>query len=185
MEKTKGFSKIRLIFGIAFLALIFTAFYSQYNPVEKTKQKNDNRNIEYAKSILSAFSVFYQNTGRMPWTDDFGSEKGTTPLMFTQVTETSVGICENTKCAGPGELALKEQKLYPLPFGAKSLLVGKGTSNSDPVYVCFVPESQNIREKTGSLYRVEELKKKTFAGNLPACGDNVDWKDESCYVCIK
>ncbi|TSC89461.1 MAG: hypothetical protein G01um10145_618 [Microgenomates group bacterium Gr01-1014_5] len=185
MEKIKGITKIRLIFGIAFLALIFTAFYSQIDPAEKTKQKIDRENTEYAKNILGAVAGFYQDTGRMPWTDDFGSEKGEAPLMFTQVTETSVGICENTKCAGPGELALKEQKLYPLPFGAKSLLVGKGTSNSDPVYVCFVPESQNIREKTGSLYRIEELKKKIFTGDLPACGDNVDWKDESCYVCIK
>ncbi|OGY10135.1 MAG: hypothetical protein A3F61_02115 [Candidatus Blackburnbacteria bacterium RIFCSPHIGHO2_12_FULL_41_13b] len=185
MEKIKGFSKIRLIFGIAFLALIFSAFYSQYNPVEKTKQKNDNQNTEYAKSILSAFLVFYQDTGRMPWTDDFGSEKGATPLMFTQITEAPVGICKDILCASPGEMAVNVSALYPIPLGAKNIFIGKGSSNSDPTYACFVPESENIREKTGSLYRIEELKKKAFAGDLPSCGDNIDWKDESCYVCIK
>lgn len=178
----KGFSKIRLIFGIAFLALIFTAFYSQYNPLEKIKQKNDSQNIAYAKSFLSAIASFYQDTGRMPWTDDFGSEKGATPLMFTQITEAPVGVCKDTECVGPGEMA---NAPYPIPLNAKNIFIGKGTSNSDSTYACFIPESQNIREKTGNLYRVEELKKKTFTGDLPACGDNVDWKEDFCYLCIK
>lgn len=185
MEKIKGFSKIRLIFGIAFLALIFTAFYSQYNPLEKIKQKNDNLNVEYAKSILSAIASFYQDTGRMPWTDDFGSEKGATPLMFTQITEAPVGVCKDTVCVGPGEMAIKVPVIYPVPLNSKNVFIGKGTSNSDPIYACFIPESQTIREKTGNLYGIEELKKTTFTGDLPACGDNVDWKEDLCYICIK
>lgn len=179
-----GFSSIRLIFGIAFLGILFAALYSQANPLEKAKQEKDRQLLQYSEKLLGAINDFYRKTGRMPWTDDLGAEIGRTPFLFTPATEISVGICGDSKCTKPGEMAILEPMLYPLPRGADRILVGKGAASQDEVYACFIPDSEDLRKKTGSLFRIEGLEKSPFT-EIPSCGDNVNWTDDYCFSCSR
>lgn len=179
-----GYTAARLAFAVAFLSLILAAVYLHYNPLEKAKQEKDEKRARYAQNLLQAVSGFYQQKGRLPWADDLASGKPALQLKFTKVNDAIVGICGDSKCTKSGKLA-ERGGLYPIPREADNMFIAKGTASADPVYVCFLPDSDSVRAKTGNLYSIERYKNQTFTGDLPLCRDGVNWEDEYCFVCLK
>lgn len=176
MQSAKGFTRIRLFFGIAFAGLVLAAVYSQLAPLEKIKQQKDFARSEYGEKVLAGIDVFYAEKKRLPWTDDLASEKRLTPLTFIALTDPAVGICNDKQCTAPGELAQLENSLFPPPTG--TFFVGRGQASRDPTYVCFVPESEDARKKTGELWEID-------AKNIFRCSGRVDWKENNCFVCVQ
>lgn len=176
MLATAGFTRIRLFFGIAFAAVILAAVYSQLSPIERAKEQKDQRRVVYAERVLRGIYTFYRAENRLPWTDDLVSEKSLTPLPFVQLADPAVGICQDKTCSTPGELSEVENSLFPPP--ADGFFVGRGQDPADPIYVCFVPEAEVNRAKTGQLWEIEAKK-------MLRCSERVDWQETSCFLCVQ
>lgn len=181
---TSGFSRVRLFFGIAFAALIFAAVYSQFSPIEKARERDDLEATRYGEELLKGINEFYKEYGRLPWTDDLGSELGFTPLTFTNVLSPAIGLCQDANCSSPGELAIFKASLFP-PTPLKSeAYIGKIAESNSPIYFCFVPSSQAMRLAVGNL---KEIKTKSgeFFANPRSCSGRVNWQEDVCFVCLQ
>lgn len=180
-----GYTKTKLVFAVAFTAVIFAAIYAQVSPIEKIKEGQDEKRALFAKSIIAGIDSFYNINKRLPWTDDLASEKALSPLAFVPISDPAVGICRDLECKVKGELGDLRPALYPVPDLKGDLYIGRGDHLNDPVFVCFLPESESLRRKTGELYKVDLKSNLPISESMRACPESVNWQEDVCYYCTK
>lgn len=169
-----------MFFGVMFAAVVFAAVYAQLAPFERVQQSRDNAQTEYGEKVLTALNAFYQEKGRYPWTDDLGSDDASTPLSFMEIGDPIIGVCKDSVCSAPGELADFFEGLFPRPVLHGKSVVGHPAENA-PLYYCFVPNSENRRKQVGNLKAVNEGKLR----DPSRCTARVNWEEDVCYVCFQ
>lgn len=149
----------RLIFTIAFLGIGIIALVLAVNPLEKAREQQDARFKQDSEKLTSAIQSFASLKGKPPWADDFGSNSPAVPLPWTTFSAPEVGVCSDSACQNPGDLiqsgVLESSFLAIAQTGLTrpGIFVGKGKKGNDPVFACFVPQSESLRKATGQLYR--------------------------------
>lgn len=197
----KGFSLIELVIAIGFLAFLVLSVILAINPLERAKVEADTQLKDRAENLLSAINQFYVAEGRLPWADDFGSSSPLPGISWTSVFSPEVGICGDKDCTTGGELittnklspgAIAEfkgevsiDKIYAKLKATSALFIAKGKEPKDPVYVCYLPQSETIRRATGKLYKVAEGSPMPASGVPEDCPLSVTWtKDDVCWACV-
>lgn len=187
-----GFATYELVFVIAFVGLIVANLVFSFDPLEWARSARDERLQTDAQAIVNALADYFVAAGRAPWQDDFGSDSPYPALSWTRVNAPEVGVCKNKDCSEGGELIEKEKldKVFRLRGSVRGgpndiLYVGKGNNARDPVYACFIPNSNKRRERVTELYQLERGKSLPLSGVPQTCTENVRWKEEDvCYVCV-
>lgn len=200
-EMKQGFSVIELVIAIAFLALLAVSVIFAINPLERAKVEIDNKLKDRAEDLLAAINQFYIAEGRLPWADDFGSDTPLPGLSWRSVLSPEVGICKDAKCTEAGELVttnklgqgfvadiekgVKADSFYAKVSAPSTLFIAKGREPKDPIYVCYLPQSETLRRATGKLYRITPGEPIPPSGIPEDCPLSVTWdKDDVCWGCV-
>lgn len=173
MKKTlaQGFTLVELLIVIALLGIIATIVIAAINPIEQANRASDAGKKADASQLLSAIQRYYASHNVYPWqaascAANNGSfcnpaQGADAALNWLSADDPSIGLCGDAfpncrSTARQGELVasleLQTQflsKSWVNPAGAvkaEELLVGKGASASDAVYVCWVPKSNSNRQ---------------------------------------
>lgn len=187
-----AFATYELVFIIAFVGLIVAALVFSFDPLERARVARDERLRTDAQTLINALADYFVASGRAPWQDDFGSDSPFPALSWTAVDAPEVGVCKTKDCSEGGELIEKEKldKVFRLRGSVRGnpndiLYVGKGNNSRDPVYACFIPNSNKQREKVTELYQLERGKNLSPSGVPQTCTENVTWeKDDVCWLCV-
>lgn len=187
-----GWVAYELVFVIAFIGLIVSALVFSFDPLERARVARDERLRADSMTVVNALTDYFVAAGRAPWQDDFGSDSPYPALSWTPVNAPEVGVCKTKDCSEGGELIEKEklEKVFWLRGSVRGspndiLYIGKGNNARDPVFACFIPNSNKQREKMTELYQLERGKNLPPAGRPEVCTENVTWQEEDvCYVCM-
>lgn len=177
----------RYFLGICFLLLLAVASISVINPEERNNAANDRKLQEKSKKIIASIETFYKLKGRTPWADDIGSKSPSPGLAWTLISESEIGFCASGSCKTHGEVNESTATISgTVPVSeSEQIYVGKGAGPGDPIHICFLPQSQEFRDKTGALSRISIEAKELPEGKLESCPDRVSWEDiDVCYLCI-
>lgn len=188
----KGWVAYELVFVIAFIGLIVAALVFSFDPLERARVARDERLRTDAQTMVNALANYFVAAGRAPWQDDFGSDFPFPALSWTTVDAPEIGVCKDKSCTEGGELIEKEKldKIFRLRGSVRGspqdiLYIGKGNNARDPVYACFIPNSNKQRERVTELFIIEKGKNLPPAGRPEVCTENVTWqKEDFCYVCV-
>lgn len=176
----------RIFLGICFLILLSVAAIAVINPEEKRKEREDLAVEQTSKDIIKALDNFYKFKGRTPWADDKGSKFPSPGIPWTLASESEIGICQN-ECKDPGEVNKTIATISAqVELEEKDIIyIGKGDLQKDPIFACFLPQSQEYRSKTGRLSRVDLNATQLPDPKLESCPDRVSWRDiDVCYLCV-
>lgn len=196
-----GFSIIELVLAISFLALLVLSVIFAVNPLERAKVEADAQLKDRAENLLGAINQFYVAEGRLPWADDLGSSSPLPGLSWTSAFSPEVGICADKDCTTGGELITTNKlspgavfdfkgevnidKIYTKLKATSAFFVAKGREPKDPVYACFLPQSETIRRATGKLYKITPGAPIPASGVPEDCPLTVSWQGEDvCWVCV-
>lgn len=188
---SKGFALIELVVAIALLGLLGFAIIFAVNPVERAKVKRDEAIREDTQRVVQSIAEFYVSEGRLPWADDLGSNTPSPGLAWTLASSPEVGIC-GTSCEEGGELILEgklsggfNQSNAITGTQEDPLYVAKSKEPSDPVYVCYLPQSETVRRATGGLHRITPGTEIPPSGTPEECPLAVSWTgNDVCYACV-
>lgn len=178
---------IRYFIAFLFVVLIVVVLLSIYNPQEKTSRTKDKYLTSQSQQVLKMLNRFFLEKGYLPWASRIGSKVGAPGLSWTQVVFPEIGFCRDLDCFVPGEVSLSVATLEGKIALNKNdkLYIGKGVNPKDPIYVCFQPESQELKKKTGSLNRLNLTQTTSAPSKLPTCSDRVTWReDDVCFFCV-
>lgn len=183
---------LELIMGIVLLAVVVLAMIIQLNPLERARERRDERLRADSTALITAIENFYKDEGRLPWSDDFGGNEITPGLPWVTVRKAEVGVCSEESCRKAGEL-VTTNKLDPAFFSGSSvnapledtLYVGKGKGANDKVFVCFLPDSEKERTNFEDLYSIDFEFGITSRGAPLKCLSEVSWKEgDVCHTCL-
>lgn len=181
-----GFAVIELIAAIGFLGLLVLSVILAINPLERAKVEVDSQLKDRAENLLGAINQFYIAEGRLPWADDFGSSSPLPGISWTSAFSPEVGICGDKDCTTSGEL-ITSNKLSPGAISESSspLFIAKGKEPKDPVYACYIPQSETLRRATGKLYRITPGAAIPASGVPEDCPLSITWTgDDVCWGCV-
>lgn len=196
-----GFSVVELVIAIGLLGLLVVSVILAVNPLERAKIEADSRLKDRAENLLGAIDQFYVAEGRLPWADDLGSSSPLPGIPWTSVFSPEVGICGDKDCTTGGELITTNKlspasisefkggvsidKIYAKLKAASPLFIAKGKEPKDPIYACFIPQSETIRRATGKLYKISQAAQIPASGLPEDCPLSVSWTgDDVCYSCV-
>jgi len=219
MKKTlaQGFTLVELLIVIALLGIIATIVIAAINPIEQANRAQDAGKKADASQVVSAIERYYASHQQFPWqADSCGLNGGTNckPLkgadaqvLWISADDPAVGLCgapgagcKSTSNVGEliSSLELQTQFLSKSWVGAAAvgdkLLVGKGPSASDAVYVCWVPKSNSNRQNlinsqsTNANKEVDTTQGFQPSG-VPTAGacttiSDVGWATGACSECV-
>lgn len=173
--KRFGFSTLELAFAIAFAAVIVAALVLVADPLERARQERDLRVSNDSTTFLSAINQYFLARGQFPWAPEVG-------IRWTQIDQSTVSL---EKLIESGSLPQDFISRRTIVDPKDRFYVAKGTKVSDPVFACFVPESEKQRMRTGELYKIDTKSNFPQTGILPSCPSNVTWQEEDvCYICF-
>lgn len=190
MFKQSGVFTITAIFGVIFFAVILVVVFFLVDPLERFKQRQDQILEKQSTDLIVAIQAYLSSKGRLPWSDDFGSQISTYPLPWSKATAPEIGICANSACNTWGELvqsgALNTQLAEKFLKSKDYIFVAKGKSAQSLVYACFIPKSNAKRKPTGELYTLKPGAPMSYYEVPAGCPDSTGWKDEDdvCYECM-
>lgn len=196
-----GFSVIELVIAIGLLGLLVFSIILAMNPLERAKEDLDIKLENLSSQLLSSVTQFYIAEGRFPWTDDLGGNSPFVTLPWTSVLSSEVGICGNQECSEHGELittnilhpgvlnnitnGVNYDGLYPKISAVANLYIATSKESKDPIYVCYLPQSEKVRKATGKLYRIQPGTQIPPSGSPQECPLFVSWEgDDVCYACV-
>lgn len=185
-----GFARLEFVLSIGFVLLFLLFLLKVAQPDEYLKRQRDMRLIEDAQILLQAFNRFYITVGRLPWADDLATNNPLPGLDWTNARDPSIGICADSSCQKPGELlttgflpGFLQKEFIKNP--ADAIYIGKGRKKQDPIFACFIPFSDKLRQSTGSLYKIDVDKGFPPYGVVQRCPYYTKWKETSiCYYCV-
>lgn len=191
MLAKKGFALVEFTVVLGFFFIFIAVFLFFLNPIERAKQKHDERLNSDAQAVLSSLSNFYISQGRMPWAPRVNFQESSPALNWKPLRAFELGICADDLCREPGEL-VKGGFLANDFLGKDSVLgrngiiyVGKAVGVKSLIYACFIPSSSVTRSKTGGLFRINPEQDFPRAGTLSTCPSVVTWgEDDVCYQCV-
>lgn len=187
MFQSSALKYINYTIGFLFLFLILIILSSIYNPSEKAKVERDKNLYGYAQLATKSINKFYQLKGRMPWVAKTGASIPAPGLPWTIIQSQEIGFCLDSDCAIPGEVETAVATEEGVLNISKDdlIYIGKGVNTQDPVYACFVPQSQDMRKNTGLLNKIDITSRTSAPSKLSSCSDRVTWRnDDMCYRCI-
>lgn len=187
-----GFLVLELLVSIGLLAIVVSAIILQLNPLERARERRDDRLRTDSQTLKTAINAFYEQERRMPWMDDFGSSDVNAGLPWVLARRPEVGVCASQECQTPGELIQKSKLVTTFHTGSTinsmeedGLYVGKGKGANDKVFVCFLPNSEKERTNFDELYSVDFESGITSRGTPLRCSPQVSWKEgDICHICL-
>jgi hypothetical protein len=186
-----GYVRYEKVIILFFVLLVISAVISFLNPLELYKAYRDKKLLTNTSSVAQAIGNFNNSKNHLPWSDDFGAKSKRPGLPWTRVSSPLIGVCGDDDCTTPGELS----GLLPFGFISSKVITGnpedsiyllKGYGEQDPIYMCFLPLSQEFRAKYQDLYKIDTKNKNVpLSPRQSSCNDNVTWSENNvCYVCI-
>lgn len=188
---SRGFSILELVVAIALLGLLAFSIILAVNPIERAKIQRDEKWKGGAESTLASIDQFLIAKGRLPWSDDFGSEFPISVLPWTPAHYPEIGVCGDSQCSGHGELISEG---FSPNFGPKDvqnaakediIYLGRGKDPQAKIYACYLPLSEKIKRATGKLYKITPGAHLPASGVPEECPLSPSWTGEDvCYFCV-
>lgn len=213
-----AFTLVELLIVITLLGIIATIVISAINPIEQANRASDAGLKADASELLSALQRYYASHNAYPWmaascTVNGGSfcnpsNGADAQVDWLSADDPSIGLCGGANCrnaANQGELVASLE--LQTQFLSKSwvnpatrtppyeLLVGKGPSASDAIYVCWTPKSSSNRqvlitsESTNANKEVDTTSNYWSASGAPRGGTctttaGAGWGTGACEECL-
>ncbi|MBI2590631.1 MAG: hypothetical protein HYW33_01990 [Candidatus Blackburnbacteria bacterium] len=190
-KNIRGFAAVELAIVIGFFALVLSVVMFYLNPIERAKQKHDERLSRDSRKVLNALSSFYAAHGRVPWSASIDTKDLSPALSWKPLRAPEIGICQDEACQKAGELITagflsQDYKAQDSVLGRNGVVyVGKTGGPQNSAWACFVPTSKKFRKETGKLFRISLDKPFPASGTLNSCPSNLTWDEEDvCYTCV-
>ena len=188
----RGFTTLELTVVISFLFIVCAVLVFFVDPVERAKQKRDDRILSDSREVLDSLSRFYISFGRLPWSQKVDTRELSPALSWKPLRLPEVGICADDECSVPGELIVSG-KLNPRLLTSDTVwgrngqaFIAKGPGPKSSIYACFVPEAKATRRNSDALVKINLNLEFPKSGTLASCPAGTTWVEEDvCYRCIQ
>lgn len=178
----KGFTMIELLIVIAILGILAVAVLSAINPLEQIRRGRDTSSRSDAEQLVNALERFYASKGYFPWQTAEGDTAGITWLASTDAaTLTSVlgPLIEADEIKTGFTARITKTDANPL------YLYYDGSSTSNSVYACFLPQSKSMKLDGGKdcSSRIGQLDFPIGSACPGACTTGIGGT-EACNLCL-
>ncbi len=217
MKRTfaQAFTLVELLIVIALLGVIATIVIAAINPIEQANRASDAGMKADASQLVSAIQRYYASHNAYPWMASTCEPNGGSfcnpvggagaEVQWLSADDPSVGLCgaaapncKSTDVQGELVVSLELQnqflsKSWVNPTSATppyQLLVGKGGSASDAVYVCWVPKSKSNRQALIDNGKMVDTTQGFQSSGAPTAGvctlltDADGWSTGACSECV-
>lgn len=186
MKKLRfGFTMIELLIVIAILGILAVAVLSAINPLEQIRRGRDTGSRSDAEQMINAVERYYASKGYMPWQT---AESDTTaftwaasaPTADAQWVDTLSKLVESDEIKSGFTARVMKTTANPI------YLFYDGTSTSNSVYACFVPQSKSMKQDSAIECQTRTDQADFTAGS--ACPNQCDsgtWNGtDNCHLCL-